>query len=638
MALVKTGTGGYKPKTAGGSKRGAAAAASKNNARTLARQQQMAERLAAATEEMSAGVQEVSAAAEEMQAAFTQVGQSAVRSDELAAEALVKIEAAGTIAKQCQGNAAFGMDAAKQTKSAATQTHSDVAALSSALDDGVTRIRETAQQVQGLSDRAKEVGEIVGGIAQIADQTNLLALNAAIEAGRAGEHGKGFAVVADEVRALAEICETSAKDIDSLVGEFQKDVGASAEQMGLIVENITALQSKGAELATACNETLEQADVFGEKMVVVDHESKDAGDKIEALAERSRTIVQGAKSCKEGTAECVEAVEQQTIALEEMNDGSSSLSEQADALRDSTDTAKESEAIAAAAEQLNAAIEETAAASREISSKVDELADIAKQQSEAVNDEKELADGCKTAAQNVHEAINEAVEVANRLEELARETKSAFSEVSEGIANGVRDAEAVTESVKGLGGLTTRINKIVGDIAMIGIQVNMLAVSGAVEAARAGDFGRGFAVVASDIRNLAQEATKNADQIGEVVKQSQEQVVQAERELDGVIALNKEQMVRCASSISNMDDLLKLIATVGENCREVVDGSARVVKDSDEVVIACDELAAAAEEAGQGINQVASASQEQSQALGEQAEAVEEIAAMADEMQSFGSE
>ncbi|MDX8413857.1 MAG: methyl-accepting chemotaxis protein, partial [Mariprofundales bacterium] len=385
MALVKTGTSVSKPKP-GGSKRGAAAAASKNNARTLARQQQMAERLAAATEEMSAGVQEVSAAAEEMQAAFTQVGQAAVRSDELATDALGKIEAAGTIANQCQSNAAFSMDAAKQTQSAATQTQDDVGALSGALDEGATRIRETAQQVQGLSDRAKEVGEIVGGIAQIADQTNLLALNAAIEAGRAGEHGKGFAVVADEVRALAEICETSAKDIDGLVVEFQKDVGASAEQMGSIVENITALQSKGEELSSACNETLEQAAAFETSMAVVDTEAKDAGGKIEVLGERSRAIVQGAKNCNEGTAECIEAVEQQTVALEEMNDGSSSLSEQADALRDATDTAKEAEAIAASAEQLNAAIEETAAASREISSKVDELAEIAKQQSVAVDE------------------------------------------------------------------------------------------------------------------------------------------------------------------------------------------------------------------------------------------------------------
>ncbi|WP_425463823.1 methyl-accepting chemotaxis protein [Neomoorella humiferrea] len=57
------------------------------------------------------------------------------------------------------------------------------------------------------------------------------------------------------------------------------------------------------------------------------------------------------------------------------------------------------------------------------------------------------------------------------------------------------------------------IDKIVDTIASVSIQTNMLAVSGAIEAARAGEYGKGFAVVASDIRNLAQESARNAEQI-----------------------------------------------------------------------------------------------------------------------------
>ena len=34
----------------------------------------------------------------------------------------------------------------------------------------------------------------------------------------------------------------------------------------------------------------------------------------------------------------------------------------------------------------------------------------------------------------------------------------------------------------------------------------MLAISGSIEAARAGDFGKGFAVVSADIRNLAKDS------------------------------------------------------------------------------------------------------------------------------------
>ncbi|HED13868.1 MAG TPA: hypothetical protein ENI62_09500 [Gammaproteobacteria bacterium] len=635
MALVKTGTT-KSGSNAGASKR--AATANKAQARTLARQQQMAEKLATATAEMSAGVQEVSAACEEMQTAFTQVGQAAERSEELAKDALEKVDTSATIANQCVENAAIGVDAAKQTTDAATQTAEDVKELSANLDEGAGRIRETAQQVQSLSERAKEVGEIVGGIAQIADQTNLLALNAAIEAGRAGEHGKGFAVVADEVRALAEIAEQAAKDIDGLVVGFQEEVGVSAKQMDEIVTNIDALQAQGETLGKACADTIEQASLFNDQMIIVNAESKRAGVSIASLGERSREVHEGAINCVAGTKECVEAVNQQSDALTEMGDAASGLSERADALRDATDAAKEAEQIAAVTEELNAAVEETAAAAREISAKVDELAEIARNQAVAVESGREMAGGCKEASQSVNTAIIKSIEVVARVRELATGAREAFSDVASAVDQGVKDAEEVTGRVKSLAAEATKIDKIVGDIAMIGIQVNMLAVSGAVEAARAGEFGRGFAVVSSDIRNLAADTAKNADKITEVVKQSQDQIVLAERELDGVVTLSRAQIVAANASLRNMEDLLSLLDTVDERCAEVKEGSERVVGDSNAVVATWDELASAAEEASQGITQVASAAQQQSQALGEQAEAVEEIAAMADEMQSFGSE
>lgn len=75
-------------------------------------------------------------------------------------------------------------------------------------------MRDDAQAVGDLLERARAINTVVNAIRDISFQTNLLALNAAIEAARAGESGRGFAVVADEVRNLARRAHAATSEVE----------------------------------------------------------------------------------------------------------------------------------------------------------------------------------------------------------------------------------------------------------------------------------------------------------------------------------------------------------------------------------------------------------------------------------------
>ena len=222
----------------------------RRRARTFARQQKAAERIAAATSQLASGVAEASAAAEELRKAMEQIAAGA----EEAAGASEQSQRAVTMVADTIVTARTEAEASRR-KTEALQNLIGGVTQQIALSIGsiaTAAERQTASvtMITELERQAANIGDIVRAVARIADQTNLLALNAAIEAARAGQHGKGFAVVADEVRTLAETSERSAQEIQELIGRIQVDVKVIADGINGSAESARQEIEKGRAITT----------------------------------------------------------------------------------------------------------------------------------------------------------------------------------------------------------------------------------------------------------------------------------------------------------------------------------------------------------------------------------------------------
>jgi methyl-accepting chemotaxis protein len=124
-----------------------------------------------------------------------------------------------------------------------------------------------------------------------------------------------------------------------------------------------------------------------------------------------------------------------------------------------------------------------------------------------------VAMAAERAAGNVQTVAAAAEELAASIAEVRRQVMQSTSIA----VSAVDEAKRSNDKVAGLAQAAGRIGEVVQLITDIASQTNLLALNATIEAARAGEAGKGFAVVANEVKHLANQTSKAADEIVQLI-------------------------------------------------------------------------------------------------------------------------